>query len=145
MQFEELIRQFGARVGYPSVPSLDATGGITLRFDNLDVFCRDESGKCLLTGTIEHGKLEGTGLEELLRKLLGISLARAAKSTCALSLDRARNALILYTRFDYSTIGPAVFEEYMDAFLNELEFWVEQVRREPGFSEKVTSFGGIRP
>jgi hypothetical protein len=145
MQLKELIRQFGARVGYPSIPFPDSTGGITLRFDDLEVICREEGNGGLLIGTIEHGKLEGTALEELFRKLLGISLARAAKSTCILSLDRARDTLILYTRFDCSTLGPAEFEAYMDTFLNELEFWSEQIRRDPGFSEKITPFTGVRP
>lgn len=146
MDFENLIGAFVERVGYPSVPAQRADGSYPFCFDGFNTACQErEGGECLVTGTIGPNDGDERHREERLRRLMQVALIRAGQGHGVFTLDRSRNEFVLCHRFECRNIEPAQFEEQIDQFLNELEFWVSQVGREATAPEGMKYPFGLRP
>ncbi len=146
MDFDQLIGAFVARVGYPNPPARDATGSYAFWFDGLSVTCQErEEGSCLMMGTVGPNDGDGSQREEKLRRLMQVALVRAEHARGVFTLDRARNEFVLCHRLDCRNMEAPEFEEQMDQFLNELEFWVAQLGRESGASAGMKYPFGLRP
>lgn len=146
MKFEQLIREFVERIGYPSIPPPDGSGTYVFKFDGLGVTCQErEEGECLITGKIGRNEGEGQRREETVRRLMQVALVRAGRAHGVFTLDRSSNEFVLCHRLDSRNMEVAEFEEEMDQFLNELEFWVAQLGRESSASEGMKYPYGLRP
>ncbi len=129
-QFETLVTQFIQRIEYPDEPATRPDGSRAFRFGQLVVWCKDEGESCLLSGAVTEIPSTDPPRGERLRRLLKVSLAVAAQENACLALDAPSDTLLLYHRFPLAGKSPAEFEAEVEEFLNRLEFWVEQARRE---------------
>ncbi len=146
MKFDQLIGEFVTRVGYPTAPARDASGSYSFKFDGLSVTCQErEEGHCMLMGVIGRNEGNDRNREERLRHLMQVALVRADKAHGVFTLDRSRNEFVLCHRLDCRSMEVSGFEEQMDGFLNELEFWVAQLGRETGAAEGMKFPYGLRP
>ena len=130
MKLSELIAQFVDRIHYPGWPKSHPAGGVVFTFDRMDVVCREEGGYCLLQGEAGEMPEEAMDQESWLQRVLQASLARMAKEKVSLTLDPVSKAVLVYRRFSFENLAVSDFEMEVESFLNVLESWGRQVRRD---------------
>jgi hypothetical protein len=121
---EQLLDKFQQHAGISEKITLPHT---LIFDDSLQVNCSENKSTALLTGEVINMNevAEGTSL---LHSLMQLNLVRMYDRQAILCLDQSSAGVELFRRFEPAGTDVELFNQYLEDFINELEFWQDNAR-----------------
>ena len=121
---EQLLNQFQQDTGMSGNISFPHT----FTFDkSLQVTCTETGSSIQFAGEVLNLN-EITDGSSLLRSLLQLNLVRMYEQQAVLCLDQSSATIELFHKFNLTGADIELFSQYLEDFVNELEFWQENGR-----------------